>query len=369
MPQYSIPRIVLSGTPYEIGFKHGRLLSSQIHSQLEIYRELFYENCKFEWPQVLGVAEEFRSTLGRLAPDLLEEMRGIADGVADSRVGLLDIIALNARSEIALGQWDDGCTSIAWKLGSGKQVLAQNWDWRRSVAKNLAIATIYPTGKPTIWMVIEPGIVGKIGFNSASVGVCLNAIRARPVSTDLLPIHILLRISLGCDSVDSAIEVIEMLGGAASSQHIMIADSRSGRGLEVSPRGNVFLQENDHGIILHTNHFLENKLVEEPPWLESSPMRLNRAQKICQDIVTEVGQDRVGDVVNPELLRARLFSDTQNCPRSICCYPDPLREGRAGETETLFNIVMTFVDGQGPIAEVVFGKPGSDEESNVYYLP
>lgn len=94
------------------------------------------------------------TSIGTLAPDLLEEMRGIADGVGEKNVDLLDIVAINARSEIALGQWNDGCTCLAWNMGS-RQVLAQNWDWRRSVGENLALAHIIQQGKPDIWMVIE----------------------------------------------------------------------------------------------------------------------------------------------------------------------------------------------------------------------
>ncbi|KAI0781205.1 hypothetical protein BD413DRAFT_608371 [Trametes elegans] len=106
-----------------------------------------------------------------------KEMRAIADGVntaprvvqhrssEDAAVDVLDIIALNARSEIALGQWDDGCTALAWTVRTGagatppggprKQLLAQNWDWREAVGKNLALASIAAPGKPRMWMVIE----------------------------------------------------------------------------------------------------------------------------------------------------------------------------------------------------------------------
>ena len=75
-------------------------------------------------------------------------------------VDVLDIVALNARSEIALGQWDDGCTSLAWRIredgsGSERQLLGQNWDWRVGVGKNLAMMSIEQDGKPKIWMVTE----------------------------------------------------------------------------------------------------------------------------------------------------------------------------------------------------------------------
>ncbi|EJF60719.1 AAT-domain-containing protein [Dichomitus squalens LYAD-421 SS1] len=376
---FNIPRLELRGSPYEVGQLHGKRLAAQILDQLAIYRELFQEACKFDWAHVRTVAAEFRATIAQLVPHLLQEMEGIADGLcayADEHgrsVDVLDIVALNARSEIALGQWDDGCTSLAWRLrdsaGSGfeRQLLGQNWDWRVGVGKNLAMVSIEQDGKPKIWMVTEPGIVGKIGFNSSSVGVLLNAIRARPISTSLLPIHCLLRISLENESVDSAITAIEKLGGAASSQHILIADTRKARGLELSPRGGVYLPENSNGIVIHTNHFLENRLVDEPPWLSGSPVRLERAKAICGELIRELGDDHfAGDTIDAKLLRARFFSDTFNTPQAICCSPDPTR---AAEIQTLFNIVMTFQEGSRPSAEVVFGKPGSGDESEVFSMP
>ncbi|KAI0350650.1 AAT-domain-containing protein [Trametes cingulata] len=368
---YEIVKVELSGTPYEIGLRHGQLLAPQIVDQLAIYRDLFEEACKFDWPTVRGVAAQFKESIARLAPHLLEEMRGIADGVRSAehpQVDMLDIVAMNARSEIALGQWDDGCTSVAWKIrapGTHKQILAQNWDWREGVGKNLALASISAPEKPKIWVVIEPGIVGKIGFNSSSVGVCLNAIRARPISTELLPIHLLLRIALECDSVDTAIASIEALGGAASSQHILIADKDGARGLELSPRGGFYLKEDENGILAHTNHFLENNLVDEPPWLTGSPVRLQRAKAIFRELMDGLGPERLGEV-DGELLRKRLFADTFNSPQAICCSPDP---NRAARIQTLFNIVMTFDPAREPSAEVIFGKPGSGEESPVYQMP
>ncbi|KAL5480331.1 hypothetical protein ACEPAI_1601 [Sanghuangporus weigelae] len=56
-------------------------------------------------------------------------------------------------------------------------------------------------------------------------------------------------------------------GGPASSQHSLIADATSGgRALEVSPLGNIYLKPDENGIVVHTNHFIENRYVEEIPW-------------------------------------------------------------------------------------------------------
>ncbi|EJD00494.1 acyl-CoA:6-aminopenicillanic-acid-acyltransferase [Fomitiporia mediterranea MF3/22] len=365
----SIPRIDLSGSSYEIGLQHGRLLRSQIQSQLTVYHSIFKALSGLSWPKVLEFAEAFQPTIQRLAPELYSEMEGIAQGAG---VPLIEIVALNSRSEIALGTLDDGCTSLAWTLedsqrnGSRRQILAQNWDWTEDVGKNLAKASITQPGVPKIWMVIEPGIVGKIGFNSSSVGVCLNAIRARSISTSLLPIHLLLRIALQCTSVDHAISEIERLGGPASSQHILIADSKSGgRGLEVSPLGSVCLPPDANGVVVHTNHFLENRHVEEIPWNIGSETRLTRIRELVSQILSD---NPKCDSITPKLLRKRIFSDTQGAPQAICCYrPGTETDGRA--ISTLFNIVMQFAPGKEPTAEVLLGRPGPDNNGPVYRMP
>lgn len=49
---------------------------------------------------------------------------GIAD--ASSR-DILDIVAINVRTEIAFGLFTDGCTSLYWKTQK-RSLLGQNWD-------------------------------------------------------------------------------------------------------------------------------------------------------------------------------------------------------------------------------------------------
>lgn len=118
---------------------------------------MFKSHCNLDWPQVLEVSREFNATLLNLAPDLLDEMRGIAEGMDEPDVAVLDIIALNCRSEIALGKWTDGCTALGWNVPGRqpKQFLSQNWDWHRQMADNLALMSIERLGKPRIWMVTE----------------------------------------------------------------------------------------------------------------------------------------------------------------------------------------------------------------------
>lgn len=49
---------------------------------------------------------------------------GVADG---AQRDILDIIALNVRTEITFGQFTDGCTSLYWR-DEQHTFLGQNWD-------------------------------------------------------------------------------------------------------------------------------------------------------------------------------------------------------------------------------------------------
>lgn len=179
-----------------------------------------------------------------------------------------------------------------------------------------------------------------------------------------LPIHVALRLCLESSSVHEAVQTIESLGGVASAQHILCADYTTALGLELSPVGDKHLTEDASGIIGHTNHFLENRYVDEPPWLSGSPIRFERLGELTKGLI-DVGV--TGDDLTAVLLRESIFSDTFNLPQAICCQEDPLRP-IANRSSSLFNIVMNL-DPKSLGAEVVFGRVGSGEEGPVIKMP
>jgi len=193
------------------------------------------------------------------------------------------------------------------------------------------------------------------------VGTCLNAIRARPTDPTKLPFHLALRIALESTRSQAAISSLESLG-VASAQHLLIADLTGPLSLELSPVGRAILPPNEHGFIAHTNHFIENRFVDEPPWLANSPVRLNRINELTNKLVSDK------QAVSSTVLRECIFSDMYNAPGSICCQEDPARPIET-RSSTLFNIIMKFSAKGQPTAEVVWGKPGSGEEGQVLHMP
>ena len=108
----------------KIGYAHGSKAKIQVHRCMSFYAGLFLKNCKQSWPQVLERATKFEEQARRAWPAYHEEMRGIADGAG---VELLDIVALNVRTEINFGLFSDGCTAMSWHTRE-RSFLAQNWD-------------------------------------------------------------------------------------------------------------------------------------------------------------------------------------------------------------------------------------------------
>lgn len=111
-------------TRWQIGHQHGSAAKTEIGRCVAFYAGLFKQNCKQEWSEVLQHAEAFEKTAKQKWPAYHEEMRGIAEG---SGRELLDIVAINVRTEINFGMFSDGCTALSWQTEK-RAYLAQNWD-------------------------------------------------------------------------------------------------------------------------------------------------------------------------------------------------------------------------------------------------
>jgi isopenicillin-N N-acyltransferase-like protein len=270
---------------------------------------------------------------------------GIALG---AHAPLSDIIALNVRTEIAFGLFSDGCTALSWKpANDSESLLAQNWDWMSAQKQNLVALTIHQQArnKPTIKMITEAGLIGKIGLNSSGVGVCLNAIKVKGMDPSRIPCHLGLRMVLDSFSREEAVRDLEA-SGVASSCHMLVADATGGVGLEWSSRDLRKIEMNGAGQVFHTNHYLavHEQGVVDTVWLKDSLVRIVRVEELCGRLGDEPGVDEVKEV----------FKDEKGLPTSIC------RDERDGSgTGTLFNIVM---DLEAKRAVVTLGRPVAPEE-------
>ncbi|EUC36355.1 hypothetical protein COCCADRAFT_88427 [Bipolaris zeicola 26-R-13] len=329
------------GTPYQIGYQHGQAAKLQINRSIEFYACLFLKNCKQRWPQVLEHALVFEQRAKEQWPMFHQEMQGIADG---SGRDLLDIVALNVRTEINFGLFSDGCTSLSWHTNDHAW-LAQNWDWMTEQKQNLIITKITQPNKPTIVQVTEAGIIGKIGFNSSGVGTLFNAIKVYGVNSTRMPAHFGLRMTLESRSAGEAVQALESFG-MASSAHILIADATTAVGLEFTKSTFARLSPDSTGKIVHTNHLLlEHPGETDTVWLKDSLTRFQTMTENAAALGKNPSWEQVG----------QLFEDEQNAPGSIC-----RTETEETGSGTLFNIVMDLKNRK---ATVRMGRPTEVEET------
>lgn len=200
-------------------------------------------------------------------------------------------------------------------------------------------------------MITEGGIIGKIGLNSAGVGVCLNAIRARGIDYTRLPTHLALRTALECRSKAKAVAALEV-AGVGTSCHILVGDMTGGTGLEFSHADLQKLEMHD-GKVVHSNHFVASHQtpagvpIKETRFSDDSTFRIKR----IGDLLEEAEKNGVSPTV--EAVEKQL-DDEENYPSAI-----NRAVGPGNEVATLFSIVM---DLKATVATVRMGRPTASTE-------
>ncbi|KAL1890443.1 hypothetical protein Sste5346_008271 [Sporothrix stenoceras] len=366
-PHLNVKTVRCTGTPYQIGLAHGSAVADQVHKNVATYTAFFDETVSITWEEARTRAvNQFAGRLARSYPDILDEMQGIADG-AGGGLTRDDVLALNVRSEIALTNYTDGCTSLSQVASDGnsnKVFLAQNWDWLEELHEGMVSFDISPSeGVERLVFLGEAGIVGKIGMNNAGFGLCMNAIRsgAQGTTDRHLPVHVMSRRLLQyATSFDDALAILNEYG-VASCINLMLAD-KSGKhaDMECSPYGHTRIDAtveggNGPGFVAHTNHLYgtaaggrPERLVDHPA--DNSFSRLARMQKLTKE-------DAVNSVsVSFESLRTRL-SDLEGAPYAICRSRPPGAVGME-RMVTLCTILMELTTGEGKVS---IGRPCEDD--------
>jgi isopenicillin-N N-acyltransferase-like protein len=321
-------------TGFERGLQHGTAARDQVTVSLETYERLFRDFVRIEWDEAKALGERYGEAISAFDRELFDEIRGVAEG---SGFELAEILALNARSEIALSaRIVDGCTAFA-AFGhatlAGTTVLAQNWDWRASQREAFVTLLISRPGKPELTMLTEAGIIGKIGFNSLGLGVCLNAIITDQVTPNGTPLHVVLRSILESRNLGEAIENVSRASIASAANFLLAQHGVGAVDIEALPAGmDVLLPHRD--VLVHTNHLLSPKFTSVRDLavhvLPDSYPRLARARRLLEEHYGELGPERA-----QEILR-----DHANEPDGICRHEDEVGDPEGKRLQSVFSVVM-----------------------------
>jgi isopenicillin-N N-acyltransferase like protein len=321
-----IPRVRVQGTSYERGRQYGAQARARVRRSVQAYQRVFAHYAGWDWPAVRRAAAGFEAPVAGFRPAYLEEMRGIADGAG---LDLADVLAINVRTEVMYAakarqaplatrtaQLPAECSAFAVvQHRPSAALIGQNWDWLLHSAETLVLLEARQADGPDFVTVVEAGLLAKAGMNAAGLGLVTNAlVTDADVGTPGLPYHVLLRAMLDCATVTEALMALQS-GQRSSSANYLIAHA-SGAALDVEAAPGDFTRlyplYPDHGVLVHTNHFLSPRLhpVDLSLWaMPSSAVRLQRLQ-------AGVGPGTPADF-------RVLLADHADYPYSVCAHPEP----------------------------------------------
>jgi isopenicillin-N N-acyltransferase-like protein len=316
-----LPVIHLDGTPYEQGRKHGRELKDRIGHNIQVYFERFEAEGGVSHAEVLARSVKYGEAMATQNPAYFAGMRGVADG---SGFKFDHVVALNIRYEILYYQFSanastDGCTSFAVLPGASANthlLMGQNWDWIPQV-QGAILHTVDPDGLETISFT-EAGIVGgKIGLNSAGLGLAVNGLHSTADDWSRLskPFHVRCYEILRARGLDAAAEIVTSEERACSTNFLIAQIPDRVADIEAAPDQALTLGP-ENGLLIHTNHFLDPDAlgVVEPPrevW-SSTHHRLDRLRDLLAAKHPLAVEDLQGHL-----------RDHQAYPHSVCRHEDP----------------------------------------------
>lgn len=254
-------------------------------------------------------------TVGKLLPDLLDEIRGIADGAG---VAYETVAAYNLMDE----QWwydlnlppqaEPGCSVVSVVRDGAGTLLAQNMDLPVFMDGSQMILRVRAPDQPEALVLTSAGLVGLIGINRSGVAICVNTLLMLNHNPNGLPVAAVIRGALVCGSAESAIRFLRSVPHA-SGQHYAIASASGVTGLECSAIGAATSGAQGTRSLVHTNHPLVSKDIK------ASALSLLEKRGRVQDSRRRLTflQERVGALAQPSDV-IRILGD-QTTP--ICLVP------------------------------------------------
>lgn len=249
----SFPIVVLAGSPFERGRQHGQRFRDGIVAALAATRR---ERPAVEYAAARRKAEAAWPAILRDAPDVADELRGIAEGAAADRTEIL----LHVGFEFFDTPSPTGCTAIACK-GPRGAIVAQNWDALPALAQTLALFIHTGPNGFELAAIASIGGLAWVGVNRHGLALVNNDLMLKSRRPGL-PSQIVRRIVLGKRDVEEALGILQVLPHMAGRSYLVGDSSGDVAGIEVSASRGVRVTRG--GVpILHTNHALDLHIRED----------------------------------------------------------------------------------------------------------
>jgi isopenicillin-N N-acyltransferase-like protein len=315
----SIPVLDLAGSPGQIGTAHGEAQRQRIREYADRFLgwllsesavRLTEEELWAHWaPQVRANQRE--------APDLVEEMHGIArgSGVPFPRIFLLNsLLDLNSFRYLDLATNFAGCSTFAVtsEPGTGRTLIGQTYDMPAFHQDYLTLVRLKPAEGPRQLLFTFAGIVGAAGLNESGLAVNINYLSPLDVGQGRLHSVVVRQILASAQLADALTPPV--LPPRAGGAHYLIGD-RDGNIVSIETTARRFVVAYpDAAAIGHTNHYLASEL-RHIEYIRAASIGSSLARYTA---LRRFFQER-GDQLTVEALM-ELTRNHTSFPRSICAH-------------------------------------------------
>ena len=264
----SLIKLAVRGNGRERGRAHGEALRPLVVEQLGRWKEQLNLDTGFDPDRYVDefIADtNFLPSIERWTPDLLDEVRGIAEGAGvDFRYAFVRALSDEEpwyRRERVLSGEGKGCSSIGFDARpESPAFVAQNMDmpgW--CDGHQVLLNAIDPTASVEVMAFTLAGKISLAGMNSAGLAICCNTLSHLDYARDGLPEDFVVRGFLAQTNLDEGLQFMRAIKHASGQNYTIGAPGKPVLNLECSA-GSVALYRPWLGAdrVYHTNHPLAN---------------------------------------------------------------------------------------------------------------
>jgi hypothetical protein len=356
-PQGKLKIIVLEGAPYSRGVHYGTAVKDEIHHYLRLWKANLQQSYKMEADAFIKkflARTDYVSAMKKWTPDLLEEVRGIADGAGVDFGTMLvyqwvDEYWVQGESVAA-----EHCSGLGvGRRGARPAMIAQNLDIEGFNDGFQVILHVKHQDSDLESFVFTPaGLIGANGMNNHAVGICANTLAQLDNCRDGLPVACVIRGALAQKTTRDAIAFLEQVKHA-SGQNYIIGGPDLPYSFECSAhKVSRFQPSAGSDVVWHTNHPLAND--DYHSWYRSFREKNKNNPKSATDSEVRLEcvknrLEKIGGTVDIEAIKSILKSrDPDNHP--VC---RPLKNRSA--PYTFGSLIMVLSD--KPELHVAPGPP------------
>jgi isopenicillin-N N-acyltransferase-like protein len=255
-----------------MGFEHGRRFAAEIRQyaseRVRLSGSPAWTGRQLERHDVLELAEDCLVEHRLYAPDLIQELQGMADATGLSLAELvivngftdfIDVVHNSERGQAAgaVPAAADQCTAFlvpAARTAAGMGLFGQTWDMHDSATEHVVMLRGRPEGKPEFLAFTTLGCIGMIGMNEAGIAVGINNLLGADGQPGVTWPFVIRRI-LEQDNLEDALQCLAQVQLAGAHNYLLLDAAGRGFNIEAMPSAR-HVTELASEPLVHANHCL-----------------------------------------------------------------------------------------------------------------